>query len=288
MHDMKQTPDTVANEIIMTRQVCKVMIFVVEGNSDEKVLKKFLGRPDSEFIIARGKDYVLEAMTILDDEDVVGVLGIVDADFWHLDKESPSSSNVIVTDDHDIEMMMMRSKSFTHFIVEVASQTKLEKFLANLDAKDIRDILLERALLIGYLRRYSHTDELNLRFDGLKFNTFIDKETLEIDLTKLVETVLSLTRNSQLDINEVIGQVRKLAEGFSADPYQVCCGHDVITILSIGLRKCIGSKSKEGASPKVLESELRMSYDSDCFRQTQLFRDARNWEIRNAPYKAFS
>jgi len=284
---MEQTPDAVANEVIMIRRVCKVMILVVEGSSDEKAFRKFVACLDSEFIIAWGKDNVLGAMTILDDEGVVGVLGIVDADFWHLDGKSPSSLNVIVTDEHDIEMMMIRSKSFAHFITEVASRTKLEKFLANLDVRDIRDILLERALLIGHLRRYSHTEKLNLQFNCLKFDTFIDRETISLNLEKLIEVVLALTSNSELDTGVVIGQVCELAEGFSADPYQVCCGHDVIVILSIGLRKCIGSKSKEGAKPEVLESQLRMSYDSDCFRQTQLFRAARDWESRNAPYTVF-
>jgi hypothetical protein len=285
---MEQTPDTVANEVIMTRQVCRAIILVVEGNSDEKVLRKFVVCPDSEFIIAWGKDNVIGAITILDGEGVAGILGIVDADFWHLDGEFPSSPNVIVTDDHDLEMMMIRSHSFAHFIAEAASRTKLERFLANVGATDIRDTLLERALLIGHLRQYSHIEELCLRFDGLRFNTFVDRETIVLDLEKLVGAVLALTSNAELDTDEVIGQVREFAKGFSGDPYQVCCGHDVIAILSIGLRKCIGSKSKEGASQRVLESELRLSYDSECFRQTHLFRSAIDWESRNSPYRAFS
>jgi hypothetical protein len=284
---MEQTPDAVANEVMMIRRVRKVVILVVEGSSDEKTFGKFMACLDSEFVIAWGKDNVLGAMAILDDEGVVGVLGVVDADFWHLDGESPSSPNVIVTDEHDIEMMMIRSKSFVHFIAEVASRTKLKRFLADLDAQDIRDILLERALPIGHLRRYSHIGKWNLQFNCLKFDTFVDRETISLNLEKLIEVVLALTSNSELDTGEVTSQVCALAEGCSDDPYQVCCGHDVMSILSIGLRKCIGSKSKEGASLEALESGLRMSYDSDCFRQTQLFESAKDWESRNVPYTVF-
>jgi hypothetical protein len=278
---------TLDEEAIMTRHQCKSLILLVEGYSDDKTFRKFLASSDSEIISSWGKDNVLCAMAILDHENMFGVLGIVDADFWHLDNISPPTANVIITDDHDLKMMIIRSKSFDQFIAEVASVPKLERFLINNKEEDIREVLFNRAILIGHLRRFSHTEGLNLRFEGLKFNKFVNKDTLAFDLPKMAEAVLSITRNSELKTETIIEQICTLMNSATNDPYQLCCGHDVISILSIGLRRCLGNKSKEAASTEILESELRMSYDSDCFRKTQIYRSAKEWSRNNAPYQVF-
>lgn len=283
-----KTPDEVANEAIMTRKVCEALILLVEGFNDEKVYQKFLATEDSEIISSWGKDNVLGAITILENEEIRGILGIVDADFWHLEGRLPTSPNVIVTDGHDLEMMMIYSKSFSHFITEVASATKMESFLRSHDVKDIRDILLDNALPIGLLRKYSYNNDLKLCFNKIKFASFINRETMKIEINKMVEVVLSLTRNPALNLSEIIRQVNIMLNSRSDDPYQVCCGHDVIEILGIGLRKCIGSKSKEASSIEMLESGLRMSYDSACFQKTKLYFETKKWSLNNSPYQVFA
>lgn len=285
---MEKTADEVANEAIMTRQVSWALIMLVEGLNDEKLFRKFLADPETEIICSWGKENVLGAVDILDDLEVIGFLAIVDADFWHVDDHPPHHENVLVTDEHDLEMMMIRSESFAHFIAEVGSSTKLRLFLDAHGATDIREVLLECALPLGCLRRHSHSLGIGLCFNGLKFSTFVARETLAIDLEKMIESVLSLTRDSSLDLTEEVRRIRGLVANISADPYQLCCGHDLIAILSVGLRKCIGSKSKEAATPEALESALRLSYDSECFRRTQLYQSAQQWSQRNAPYRVFS
>ena len=286
---MKKTPDDVANEVILTKQTSEALVLIVEGYSDEKTFRKFLASADSEFISSWGKDNAIAATAILEHEGIVGVLAIVDADFWHLEGKYPTSANVIVTDDHDLEMMIIHSNSFDHFIFEVASTAKLKKFLLNHSAEGIRDILFERALPIGLLRRYSHENELNLCFNDLKFAKFIDKDTLTLKLKKMIQRVLGQTRNSTLDVDVLASQIDELCVGISDDPYQICCGHDVMAILGIGLRKCIGgSKSSRDATVEVLERELRMSYDSAFFKQTQLYKAAEEWSRNNTPYRAFA
>lgn len=284
---MNKTPDEVANEVIMTRQVCESLIILVEGYNDEKTYTKFLAASDSETISSWGKENVLAAISILENEELLGILGIVDADFWHIDGHSPISVNVIVTDYHDLEMMMIGSNSFSYFLNEVASKHKIIQILNVYKVDDLRDILFQKALPLACLRRYSLKNGLDLNFNELKFNKFINRENFELDLEKMIEIVLSCSKNPALSLENMIYQIRKMINSITDDPYQMCCGHDVIAILGVGLRKCIGGRLKETASLEILESELRMCYDSDCFRKTQLYRDAVEWSQNNPKYQVF-
>ncbi len=285
---MKKTADEVANEAIMTRQGNQTLIILVEGFNDDKVFSKFLADPETEIICSWGKENVLSATNILEEQNIFGFLAIVDADFWHIDGHPPISENVLVTDHHDVEMMMMKSRSFEHFVTEVCSKAKLSAFLKSHGVTDIREILINLALPLGCLRRYALLSDISLCFEGLKFSTFIEKETLGLDLERMVKSVLYLTKNPGLHLKEIVQHLIHMVQNLSDDPYHICCGHDVIAILGVGLRKCIGSKSKEAASQQMLESALRLSYDSKCFRDTQLYAAALRWSERNAPYRPFA
>lgn len=52
----------------------------------------------------------------------------------------------------------------------------------------------------------------------------------------------------------------------SHDDWCTGCGHDVIGILSIGLRKAIGSSTAGAVSPDILERSLRLAYERAYFQ----------------------
>lgn len=284
---MQQTGDTVATEVVMIRRTYKDTIFVVEGDNDIKVLRKFAYDPDAMFIPAWGKENATYATAILDSECVRGILTIVDADFWHLDGRQSPSPNLLLTDDHDLEMMIIRSSSFISVVKGLASESKVAKVLAEHGVSDIREILLGRALYVGYLRKCSEMNGLQLCFEGIRFDRFINRDTLELDLNKLVECVLALSRNPSVNKSQLINDVVGLVAGYRDDPYQICCGHDFIAILGIGLRKVLGSKSKQAASAEAVGLALHLSYDSEDFKLTRLYNDAKNWEEINDGFSTF-
>ncbi len=68
------------------------------------------------------------------------------------------------------------------------------------------------------------------------------------------------------------------------DPWHVCCGHDIVSILSLGLRKAIGSNNSQGVEPDHVEMCLRLAYEWSYFSQTQLYAAIHNWEKINAAF----
>jgi hypothetical protein len=69
------------------------------------------------------------------------------------------------------------------------------------------------------------------------------------------------------------------------DPWQVCCGHDLVEILSLGLRRAIGSNKAADVAPNSLERCLRLAYEEVYFARTQLYVEIRVWESHNQPFK---
>lgn len=148
-------------------------------------------------------------------------------------------------------------------------------------------LLLEGSKDERFFHRLSMKDNLNLRFEGLRFDHFIDRNSLEIDQDKMLSNVFALTSNRYLDTKDISNRLSEFIDEMNDDPYQICCGHDFIEIFGIALRKILGSKPSKTAKPEVLGIALRLAYDSEDFYQTQLYAGARMWSKRNKGYDIF-
>ena len=281
-----QTADTIANEVLLSRDAYSGTVLLVEGDTDVKVFRRFAANSDNMILPTWGKQNAIDAVRILESFGANGFLAIVDADFDHLDGPLPTSDNILLTDQHDIEMMIIRTNAFHALLEELGSRDKIELFSARL-RKNIRDSLLEKTVVIGHLRRISISQNLNLRFEDLHFDGFIDKDFLALDIDALVTKVLALTRNPLLKPAQIRKELDEALSNDTNDPYQICCGHDFLAILGLGLRKAIGSRSAESSSPESLGISLRLSYDFFDFKKTKLYKSTRKWAKRNNGYVVF-
>ena len=90
----------------------KEVIIVVEGEDDEKALKKFFNVQAVEFTCATNCSIVKDAMLIVSTDKHLKdcVIGIKDADFDHIKKISYNIANLMITDTHDMETLMLTPK----------------------------------------------------------------------------------------------------------------------------------------------------------------------------------
>ena len=282
---MDQTRDTIANTVLLIRDKYNGPVLLLEGDNDVKFFRRFAEDSQMPIIPAWSKENVLDAVEILEsDGSVQGFLGIVDADFGHVDGSLPASRNVVVTDDHDVEMMIIKTKAFSAVLHELGSKEKVSKFPTE---HRIRYQLMQNALIIGHLRHLSLTEDFNLRFEGLSFELFVDRNSLEIDIDEMIRRVFALRRIPNLGAEDIRDRLSELVEDAEDDPYQICCGHDFVAIFGIALRKVLGTQSKEAASPAKLGIALRLAYDSSDFFQTKLYSDAKQWSRGNPGYDIF-
>ena len=276
----------VAAEVQMTRSGFPGTVLIVEGDHDCRIYERFLCNDNCRVIPAHGRVNAINAIDITEQAGTPGVLAIVDADFWHILGIPHASSNIIVTDAHDIETMMVESQALDVVLREYAITKRTEAFVAANKAPHLRHILFMRALPLGLLRLISEERSLRLKFRGLDYANVVSRTSLVIDERLLVVQVVKLTDIPGISRSQIT-KLLKQSKKRQCEARQVCCGHDMTAIMAIALQQAIGKRKASIATAENVEKWLRMSYDLREFKSTRLYSKTREWESVNTPYKVF-
>ena len=276
------TPHIVANEVRMMRTQYKGALLLVEGPSDKKTYWNLIDQTRCRVVIGRGKENVIGALRILEGERFPGVLAVVDADFENLERLPPCSGNLLFTDLHDLECMMVTSRAFPKLLGEFATADRVAALEIRTGC-DLATLLAKRAGTIGYLRWFSLRQNLGLVFEGMSFGRFVRPDDLATDFVELFREVKNRSQKPQMGEAFLRSGIDSLRDA-SHDPWQVACGHDILAILSYALRFVIAAHDHVRVSQDSLERALRLAYESEHFRQTRLYAAIRNWEAEHPTY----
>lgn len=273
----------IAAEIKMLRTKYTGAIAIVEGDSDELIYRRFFNMTLCNILSAYGKQNAIEANKILEDEGFKGIIVIVDADFDWLNGNTPNSSNIFLTDSHDIEIMMINSLAFDRVLIEYGSDKKIERFLANNKESNVRSVLLKNTMPIGIIKWVSANESLRLNFEGINSKSYITASDLKITIDKFIDSVLRNSREPAATKEVLLERLDSFSVSFPMD--QICNGHDICELFAISLRKAIGSCDSKVACPENIECLLRLAYDSVEFSKTDLCRSLCKWEKLNQSYQ---
>jgi 5S rRNA maturation endonuclease (ribonuclease M5) len=276
------TPDRIANSIRLLRGDHEGVFLIVEGHSDKLIYERLVNKQEVRVTIASGKNNAIKALSILEKEDNFRrVVAVIDADFSRIEQQIPDSNNLFLTDEHDLEMMLIKSAAFDKLLKERGSEEKIKAF-----TEDIRETLLKLGQEIGKLRWLSLRNKLDLKSEGLKFVKFIDKEKLSINIDKLIRSIKNNSQKPSLDEQQIKQDLSVISDE-NHDPWQLCCGHDFIDILAIALCKVLGTWNANDVKTEVLERELRLAYELSYFYQTQIYQLMVNWQSNHHPDQIF-
>lgn len=279
MRDALQ-PARVANAMRMRRSSRPTLAFLlVEGDTDRRLMEKFVDATRCAIEVGNGRAFVLAVLEEVAQTVTPGVLALIDADFDRLDG-APQPANVVWTDTHDIETLLLRSPALDALLREHGSDTK--RAHCEQQHGPIRHTLLRAGRTLGYLRWHSLRTNLSLRFEGIDVSRFVDDQ-LTVDASATIRYVLQHSNKQQLKVVELGIAVDTLTAP-EHDPWNVCCGHDLVAILSHALRKAIGTRNTNDAKPEVLEMGLRLAFERRHFEQTTAYADIRAWETVNPPF----
>jgi hypothetical protein len=272
---------TLAAEVIMLRAASTKAVILVEGASDEKIFVRFVDEEKCEIVICCGKKNALEALAILEGRNVLGILCIVDSDFSKITGERFESASVLVTDDHDLEVTLFKSRAFDRVLAELSSPTKIERLQAVW--VDLREPIWRAAHLLGILRLYSAQCDLNLKFEGISFK-FVDRKTISVNVDEMVKVVHN---NSRKPV-EGGAQIKAFIAEWVARPHdhwQMCCGHDLAVVFGKALNTLMGTQPTATTDGATMERQLRLAYSADQFKRTDLFAGICDWQNRNKPFE---
>ena len=267
-------PHSIANEIRMSRTVRRhAAALLVEGSKDMRVFRNLVDESSCEIVATDGKRNALGALNVLRRSGQRGILAIVDSDFSKVDGQQIIDPDILTTDLHDIEAMVLKSPAPQKLMIEY--DLAVNKFGA-----DVGHVVAKAVVPLGYLRLVSLKQKLSLGFADLDFKTFVDPgPPVAIDSARLVRETLK--RNPRCKHNEAaLSQMMTDAKHDAHDQWHVGCGHDMTAVFATLLSKELGREIQS----YTIERQLRLAYQSEHFAATSLFAAIRDWEQRNQPY----
>lgn len=287
--DIYTTPTILAETIEMVYDSLEEekKLLLVEGSSDGKGYWFFLPS-QIEIHLGDGKDKVLKTARIFQDKDIDWLRALVDADFDRI-LGVLHQPNVFSTDYHDLECELIKSSAFGRLISEIGNMKKIKKHLClptntklNEIIRYLRTKLITLATPIALLRLVNHRENLGLNFqkkrkkcerDKMDYSKFIKPSEMEINEEKFIQNLMARGAKSGVTASKLLNLLRKEKKA-NHDPWQLCRGHDLTEILSLGTRKMW---SNTALNTETVERELRLAYSKECFEKTKLFADLEKW-----------
>lgn len=278
------TPQRIANSILQKADSFNSFL-VVEGKSDFNLFNKFVSKAECKIEIAFGNSKVIEVIEELNKRNFERSLGIIDLDFNKLEGNTCITSNVIETDFHDIEIMIINSDSFETVLSHYAKSEKIEQHYGSITA--FKQHLFELTKHIGFVKWLNHKKNLGLKFkptkpegNPLDFTNFISINDLKfLGYEKLVESILNYCNGKvkvEIKKEELIRELKDFIE--ECDLNHLCNGHDLMHVISISLRKNISNLNSKSVSDEQLAKEFLLSYEARYFVNTDLYKKIKGWE----------
>ena len=279
---MKRKGKRAAAAMIMRNQYSQQFgiqyYLIVEGESDEHFFENIIDYRKCKVINLEGKDNVKQFIIDRNRRGEKGFLGIVDADFEHITKYEPQVDNILITDFHDMEMLMLSSKPNMRRIYSELSENLLIDNYEKNNQRDFLSSVLEACYEIGLLKLIMCRPKYRVNMDNIPYELVDD--LFNVNMDELIKRSIH-QHHSLYEVKTEI-ETEKVKKH---DIYQVCCGHDVTEILC----RCfisyenggLGYGKNERLNKGRIESLLRVIYEFKHFMTTQLYSSILDWEQKN-------
>lgn len=268
----------IANEIRLHRAVFSGCFLLVEGVQDANLFEKFVQRESCFIQTCNGKPNLVDAISILDEDCVPGILGVCDRDFGEILGYEPKKGTIVYTDENDIEIMILCSTALRNILIEFGVNDKIKE-IESAVGKPIEEQIFEVASFLWAMRLISYRERLKLSFKGMRY--CFEPRTFKLDKVQTVHHILKKSdKLNEIEKSDLLSRIQKEQEK-RKDSRKICCGHDCVRILGQAFRNSIGNlenfKNQEGANH--LSKILRLAYGHEEFIQTGLYAFISSWEV---------
>jgi hypothetical protein len=277
----------IATSIRLHRESDPKAVIIVEGSTDSRGFDDFIDRTKCRIIFSSSREKVVQILDELEKTNFEGSLGVIDKESDCLDRTKWEKPNLIYTDSHDFETMILASDAFMRFLGEFGV-TKKEtiKDIREFTQK-IRGYLVRATICVGYLRWYSTPQKQNLQlsFKKLDFERIVDKKNRNIEFDILINELKKISPECKVhDFSKIKMEIQEHISTQLFDPWNVCSGHDMVKVLTIFLKNGLGNARCDGASCDCIDGALRLAYNYSYFQQTQVYSSIKQYEEIHKPH----
>ncbi|MBF1583743.1 MAG: hypothetical protein HXO31_10430 [Prevotella sp.] len=254
----------------------KEVIIVVEGEDDEKALKQFFNIQVVEFFLAENCLKVKNSMRIVSKDEQLKdcVIGIKDADFDHINQIKHNIANLMVTDTHDMETLMLTPK-----VCECICWETIKEEYPNLSFDAMTSLKN-----LSYLRYYNDKmifTEGDSNNDGISFKKIKICKLIPNNQPVSVEDVLKHVKEKGNSNKTSFPDLNTMNQFIQENPINdgdlvlFTNGHDLVS----AIRNILHSKATKAKeySEIAIAALIRAYFSKEEFEKTNLYKDIDNW-----------
>lgn len=254
----------------------KEVIIVVEGEDDEKALKQFFNIQVVEFFLAENCLKVKNSMRIVSKDEQLKdcVIGIKDADFDHINQIKHNIANLMVTDTHDMETLMLTPK-----VCECICWETIKEEYPNLSFDAMTSLKN-----LSYLRYYNDKmifTEGDSNNDGISFKKIKICKLIPNNQPVSVEDVLKHVKEKGNSNKTSFPDLNTMNQFIQENPINdgdlvlFTNGHDLVS----AIRNILHSKATKAKeySEIAIAALIRAYFSKEELEKTNLYKDIDNW-----------
>lgn len=283
--------DAIANALWAVRtaqRTANKTIVLIEGDDDERFFGRYVDGAACYLRAPYGRPRVLETLEGLRMRKVQGVVAIVDADYDRILGTGVPDPDVVVTDNHDVETMLVCSPALDNVLRELGDRARIDG-AEQAAGCCVREIVLKACAPMGAARLVCRRRGWSVRFDAIEHERFVHVDTLEVDLDALLTELrgrqAGAASSARMELNAKRLFEEELARGHPLE--ELCQGHDLVAVLGLALRRLLGQRLPNEVASARVALALRLGFEEGHFRKTALAEGLRNWEARNPGFRIF-
>ena len=264
----QRTAADLTAEVLMVRAAFTGTIVLVEGPTDSRFIKRYLLARSAQVTICGGKTTLLAAMSQLSSVQVGDYFALADKDFDDRLGIAPPS-RVYRTDTHDLETLLL-SFALDAVLAEFSDVDKLDAF-CSAKGKPILEILIDIGEVFSGIRYINEVaPRLSANMDNLSPWKYCDLDTLALDEGSFLSDYASRSGQTIAALQTMRAGLPKLRS------WNDLRGHDMLAVLSLGLRRALGTGKQ--VSEENLSSALRLAFTEAFLKQTSLYLQIKGFE----------
>lgn len=267
-----KTAGTVVAEMMMVQAGgWRGPFLMIEGPDDERFWRPRVRLGPEAIVISEGVRNLQDCMRGLPATLAGHVCAIADTDFRAFLTADPFAGcvHVFFYDEGFLETFVLNSVALRKLLAVRADTQRVRAFLATSGAPTIYMHLRRIATIFGRLRVVNEQHAAGQCFDR-KFTPYryVDEATWQVDSPRLFADFAGATGRTAADIQAECDSIGRLGQ------LQLVHGHDALKILSIGLRRAIGSVN---TGPKTLIADLCLAFEGESLRHKSLAGRLKAW-----------
>jgi len=246
----------------------KGIYIYVEGTSDLNIWRKYTNKQNVRINVANSWENVVASVSGYPNN-----IGIIDKDFRDLTNNIPEESNIFLTDEHDIEMLMFLSDVFSDVLLALKiSDNDLRNNVLTI-TDDIGRVKLSTILQNWNLTFKRQSKKKKDDFEYPKYEDALDKNGKYAGIEKIIERILVFSK-SQMKDDDIISTVRKCNYPFG----KLSNGHDFALIMQFYLK----TAHKKIKNASDLEEMITAAYlSADLLKNTNVYKNVMNHGLQN-------